>query len=43
MSPNLPWNILRGLRLGQCLSELPRRIQYIVESNAQKYLQLDYL
>ena len=39
MSPNLPGNILRGPRLGQCLPELPRRLQYIIESSAQN-LQL---
>ena len=40
MSPNLPGNILRGLRLGQCLSELLRRLQYIIESNAQNIVKL---
>lgn len=40
MSPNFPGNILRGPRLGQCLSELPRRLQFIVESNAQIIIKL---
>ena len=35
MSPNLPGDILRGSRLGECLPELPRRLQYIIESSTQ--------
>ena len=40
MSPNFQGNILRGPRLGQCLSELPRRPQYIIDSNAQNIIKL---